>query len=50
MQAGETVEYETLVLAPGAVPRRLPVEGADLGNVFTLRHVPDAKNIDTGTL
>ncbi|KLO13068.1 flavo protein [Schizopora paradoxa] len=46
MQAGETVEYETLVLAPGAVPRRLPVEGADLENVFTLRHVPDAKNID----
>ena len=35
-----------MVLAPGSAPRRLPIEGADLGNVLTLRTVGDAKLID----
>ena len=47
---GETVKYENLVLASGGVPRRLPVEGGDLGNVFTLRGVADAKSISDGAL
>ncbi|OCH94795.1 hypothetical protein OBBRIDRAFT_788801 [Obba rivulosa] len=42
----ERVSYDTLVLATGGVPRRLPVEGKDLANVFTLRGVEDAKKID----
>ena len=46
---GETVKYENLVLASGGVPRRLPVEGGDLGNVFTLRGVADAKSISDCT-
>ncbi|KZT42177.1 hypothetical protein SISSUDRAFT_1041805 [Sistotremastrum suecicum HHB10207 ss-3] len=40
------VPYETLVLAPGATPRRLPIDGANLENVFTLRTIPDAAKID----
>ncbi|CCM02291.1 uncharacterized protein FIBRA_04379 [Fibroporia radiculosa] len=43
---GERVSYETLVLATGGVPRRLPVEGANLDNVYTLRGVEDAQRID----
>ncbi|KAI0714432.1 hypothetical protein C8T65DRAFT_644304 [Cerioporus squamosus] len=42
----ERVPYETLVLATGGVPRRLPIPGKDLSNVFTLRGVDDAKKID----
>ncbi|KAI0636226.1 hypothetical protein C8Q77DRAFT_1102224 [Trametes polyzona] len=42
----ERVPYETLVLASGGVPRRLPIEGKDLSNVLTLRGVEDAKKID----
>ncbi|KAH9945195.1 uncharacterized protein BXZ73DRAFT_96185 [Epithele typhae] len=42
----ERVPYETLILATGGIPRRLPVPGKDLSNVFTLRDVGDAKEID----
>ena len=45
---GERVPYEQLVLASGGTPRKLPVEGKDLGNVFTLRGVDDAKSISDG--
>ena len=44
----ETVGYDHLVLAPGGAPRKLPIEGVNLGNVFTLRHAQDAKVIDEG--
>jgi NADPH-dependent 2,4-dienoyl-CoA reductase/sulfur reductase-like enzyme len=40
------VSYNTLVLAPGSVAKKLPIEGADLKNVFTLRNVTDAAGID----
>ncbi len=33
--------YDYLILAPGADPLRLPVEGADDPRVFTLRNIPD---------
>ena len=46
----ERVAYENLVLATGGTPRRLPIPGKDLSNVFTLRGVEDAKLIDAGTL
>lgn len=41
----ETLKYEHLILAPGGVPKRLPIPGKDLANVFTLRHVQDAQKI-----
>lgn len=44
--SGQRVPYDTLVLATGGVPRRLPIDGADLANVFTLRGVDDTKKID----
>jgi apoptosis-inducing factor 3 len=42
----ETAQYGTLILASGSTPRRLPIEGVDLANVFTLRGVDDAQRID----
>ncbi|KAH9917246.1 uncharacterized protein B0H18DRAFT_883934 [Fomitopsis serialis] len=43
---GTTVPYETLVLATGGLPRRLPIDGASLSNVYTMRGVEDAQKID----
>lgn len=45
----EIIPYDTLILASGGVPRRLPIEGADHDNVYTLRNVQDAQKIDSGT-
>ena len=45
----ETISYDALILASGGVPRRLPIEGGELENVYTLRNVQDAKKIDSGT-
>jgi len=44
----ETISYDTLILATGGIPRRLPIEGADLENIYTLRNVQDAQRIDAG--
>ena len=46
----EIIPYDTLILASGGVPRRLPIEGADLENVYTLRNIQDAQKIDLGTI
>lgn len=51
LTTGEVVEYEGLVLSPGSVPRRIPIPGAkegELGGVFTLRGIKDAKEISEG--
>ncbi|WP_250280830.1 FAD-dependent oxidoreductase [Frankia sp. CiP1_Cm_nod2] len=39
----QTVDYDVLVLATGAEPRRLPAPGADLAGVLTLRTLADAR-------
>jgi NAD(P)H-nitrite reductase large subunit len=41
-----TLPYTNLILAPGAHPRRLPIPGGDLSNVYTLRYLEDAQKID----
>jgi NADPH-dependent 2,4-dienoyl-CoA reductase/sulfur reductase-like enzyme len=46
----EIIPYDTLILASGGVPRRLPIEGADLENIYTLRTIQDAQKIDSGTI
>jgi len=42
----EVLPYEKLILATGGIPRRLPVEGAQLQNVYTFRGIDDAKKVD----
>ncbi len=47
---GETGEvyresYDALVLAPGAVPVRPPIPGIDLSGIFSLRTIPDSRQI-----
>jgi NADPH-dependent 2,4-dienoyl-CoA reductase/sulfur reductase-like enzyme len=37
--------YDALVLAPGAVPIRPPVSGADLPGIFVIRSIPDTREI-----
>ena len=40
-----TEKYDKLVLSPGAAPIRPPLQGIDLPGIFSVRTVPDAKNI-----
>jgi NADPH-dependent 2,4-dienoyl-CoA reductase/sulfur reductase-like enzyme len=43
--SGQRYRFEKLLLATGAVPRRLDVPGADLHGVFTLRSLSDSTAI-----
>lgn len=42
---GETLRYDALLLATGGAVKKIPMDGADKLNVFTLRRVEDAKEI-----
>ncbi|MFP5228155.1 MAG: FAD-dependent oxidoreductase [Acidobacteriota bacterium] len=37
--------YDALVLSPGAAPIRPPLQGIDLPGIFTLRSIPDSREI-----
>ncbi|PFH53119.1 hypothetical protein AMATHDRAFT_138458 [Amanita thiersii Skay4041] len=41
----DTLRYDKLILATGSTPRRLPIEGANLRNVYTLRGIADSQKI-----
>jgi apoptosis-inducing factor 3 len=43
--SGRTISYGALLLATGAEPRSLPIEGADLPHVYRLRTLADSKAI-----
>ncbi|CED83795.1 flavo protein [Phaffia rhodozyma] len=43
---GKEMVYDHLVMATGADPNRLPLDGIDLKNVFQLRGIEDSKKID----
>ncbi|KAK8865946.1 hypothetical protein IAR55_001095 [Kwoniella newhampshirensis] len=43
--SGSSHHYDHLVLAPGAKPKKIPIDGADLDGVLTLRYVQDTKAI-----
>jgi NTE family protein len=45
LDSGRAVRYSTLVLATGAVPRRLKVRGSELKNIFFLRTMDDSTAI-----
>lgn len=45
LQSGEVVSYDKLLIATGASPYSLPVEGLDLEGVFELRTLEDARKI-----
>ncbi len=40
-----TEKYDKLVLSPGAAPTRPPIPGIDLPGIFSVRTVPDARNM-----
>ncbi|XP_028893898.2 apoptosis-inducing factor 3 isoform X2 [Zeugodacus cucurbitae] len=42
---GDEVKYDQLLIATGLSPRKPPVQGVDLKNVFTLRTYEDARSI-----
>src|SRR3954469_4023261 len=42
LEGDERIGFDRLLLATGAEPRRLPVDGADLGGVHYLREMGDA--------
>ena len=46
----ESISYETLILAMGGTPRRLPIPGSDLENVYTFRSIEDSKRVDAGNV
>lgn len=47
LQSGEeyAVNYDKLILSPGAAPIRPPIPGADLPGVFTVRQLSDADQL-----
>lgn len=45
LRGGREVEFDGLILATGAEPRRLPVPGADGPHVVTLRSLADCRSI-----
>ena len=45
---GASLDYDAVLIATGGVPRRLPVPGADLAGVHTLRSREDARRILAG--
>ncbi len=45
LRSGRTIDYGALLLATGAEPRSLRIEGADLPHVYRLRTLADSKAI-----
>ncbi|KAL1410632.1 Apoptosis-inducing factor 1 [Vanrija albida] len=43
---GETVKYDHLILAPGSIPKKIPIPGIDLEGVVTIRHTSDIKAVN----
>jgi len=45
LEGGERLEYDRLLIATGAAPRRLQVPGADLQGIYYLRTLQDSQNL-----
>ena len=46
----EFIHYDKLILAPGGIPKKLSVPGADLENVSTFRGIDDSIKVDAGDI
>ena len=44
----DSLPYDKLILATGGAPRRLPIEGANLENVYTFRGLSDSRKVSEG--
>jgi len=42
----EFIHYDKLILSPGGQPKKLPIPGVDLENVFTFRGINDSIKVD----
>jgi NADPH-dependent 2,4-dienoyl-CoA reductase/sulfur reductase-like enzyme/nitrite reductase/ring-hydroxylating ferredoxin subunit len=49
LESGDTLSYDALLLATGAAPVRLPMDGATQEHVFTLRTLADSQRIIAAT-
>ena len=47
MSSGQSFPYDHLVLAPGGKAKKIPIDGADLDGVLTLRTQVDTKAINS---
>lgn len=46
----EFIHYDKLILSPGGQPKKLPIPGVDLENVFTFRGINDSIKVDAGDI
>ncbi|KAK2460926.1 hypothetical protein APHAL10511_007396 [Amanita phalloides] len=46
----DSLPYDKLILATGGTPRRLPIEGGNLENVYTFRGIPDSQKVNEAAL
>ncbi|KAJ3758532.1 hypothetical protein EV360DRAFT_43708 [Lentinula raphanica] len=46
----DNIVYDKLIIAPGGTPRKLPIPGVDLENVYTFRGVSDSQKVDSAAL
>ena len=44
-KSGSSYKYTKLILASGGTPKKLPLPGMDLDNIFLLRHINNAQDI-----
>lgn len=45
LASGDSIQYSKLVLATGGTPKRLPMDGFNLSNVYLLRNIEHAQKI-----